>query len=189
MSVFNLVAFFFLMSTCAVILNKKLFKLQDSSWLMMFSMGVSCIIFILNHLVANDVMDLPKSIMTSTDMPYIFMNGGLPLLLFAGAMQMNLKSLLEKVVLIVSLTIPGALISIFVFATGLYYLLDLFHMPISYSWCVVAGSILSPTDPVSVVSVLKKLGLPAPVQSVVAGESLLMMGSLLRCLHYLFLWH
>lgn len=172
MSVFDLVAFFFLVSTTAVILNRRFFKLPETSWLLMFSMGISIVFYLINLLLAEDVMSMPKKIMTSTDMPYVFMHGALPLLLFSGAMQMNLKALLERVISITALTVPGAIISIFAFATGFWLILPICGIHLSYTWCIVAGSILSPTDPVSVVSILKRLGLPAPVQAVVAGESL-----------------
>lgn len=172
MSVFEMLSFFLLMSTVAVLLNRQLFKLPQTIGILIFSLGISLVLFVLNLFLQEDFMTLPKQIITNADMPYLFLNGALPLLLFAGAMQVNLKHLLNRVVSITALTVPGTLITIFVFATGIYYLLPLFHLQLSYAWCVGAGAILAPTDPVSVVALIKRLGLPAPVQAVVAGESL-----------------
>ena len=172
MSIFNLLSLFLLLSTVAVIFNRKITKLPETSAVLLFSLGMSSILLALNKFISPVVMDVPLQMVSSADMPNMLMHGILPILLFAGAMQTNLRHLLNRVISVTALAVFGTLISIFVFAGGLWGVLKLLHIPISFTWCVVAGAILSPTDPVSVVSLLKKLGLPAPIQAVVAGESL-----------------
>jgi CPA1 family monovalent cation:H+ antiporter len=97
------------MSTIAVLLNRQLFKLPQTIGILIFSLGISLILFVLNLFLQEDFMTLPKQIITNADMPFLFLNGALPLLLFAGAMQVNLKHLLSRVVSITALTVPGTL--------------------------------------------------------------------------------
>lgn len=172
MSIFNLLSLFLLFSTFAVVVNRKYFKLPETIAVLLFSLGMSSFLLLLNSFVTVGVTSVPLQLVNSADMPNMLMHGILPILLFAGAMQTNLKHLLTRVVSVSALALGGTLISIFAFGTGLYFVLPLFHMQLSYTWCIVAGAILAPTDPVSVVSLLKKLGLPGPIQAVFAGESL-----------------
>jgi monovalent cation:H+ antiporter, CPA1 family len=48
----------------------------------------------------------------------------------------------------------------------------LLGLDIPFSWCLVFGALISPTDPVSVLDVLKRVGIPRGLQATVAGESL-----------------
>lgn len=155
MSSIDLFGIFLLLATIAVIINRKLPKLPDTIGVMLFSL-ISCLLMLgVSQFWHHDILSVPKKLLISMDMPDIFLHVALPLLLFAGTMGVNLKHLLNRVVSITSLSIIGTVISIFVFGTILFYVFPVFNVHIGYSWCIAIGAILAPTDPVSVVSVLK----------------------------------
>ena len=71
-----------------------------------------------------------------------------------------------------ALAVLGTLLAVALFGGGMWLVFPLIGRPVPFIWCVVLGAILAPTDPVSVVAMLRRIGLPAPLQAVFAGESL-----------------
>lgn len=111
--------------------------------------------------------------LTQIDLPTTFMQGALAFLLFAGAQGVNLNALFARKFSVLALALLGTLLAVGLFAAGVWGIFTLVGLSVSWPWCVVLGAILAPTDPVSVVGMLRRLGLPAQVQALVAGESLL----------------
>ena len=66
----------------------------------------------------------------------------------------------------------GVLLSTFVVGTGFWYMAGLFGVSIPYAWALVFGALISPTDPVAVLSLLKSINIPASLEAKIAGESL-----------------
>lgn len=91
----------------------------------------------------------------------------LPPLLFEGAVHIRLEDIKENVKTISLLAIVGILISVFFIGFGLYWLLGI---PLLYG--LLFGAIISPTDPVSVLALFKKLGVSKKLSTIVEGESL-----------------
>ncbi|MCP8310267.1 MAG: Na+/H+ antiporter [Candidatus Methylarchaceae archaeon HK02M1] len=91
----------------------------------------------------------------------------LPPLLFEGAVHLNLPDLGENYKTISLLAIFGVLFSMFLIGFGVHYLLGL---PLLFG--LLFGAIVSPTDPVSVLALFKKLGISKKLSTIVEGESL-----------------
>jgi CPA1 family monovalent cation:H+ antiporter len=91
----------------------------------------------------------------------------LPPLLFEGALSMNLNHLKENIGVITTLAIPGVLVSTFIVG-GLIHVLT--GLPLMES--LLFGALISPTDPVSVLALFKKMGAPKRLSTIVEGESL-----------------
>ncbi len=91
----------------------------------------------------------------------------LPALLFEGAWNIEVKLLLADWLPVVLLAVPGLMLSVLIVAA-------LIHWGIGLSWllALMLGAMVAPTDPVAVLSLLRKLGLPARLRVVVEGESL-----------------
>jgi Na+:H+ antiporter len=66
----------------------------------------------------------------------------------------------------------GVLISTLALAAGMYAIFALVDLPVPFSYCLVFGALISPTDPVTVLDVLGRLNVPKRLQAVIAGESL-----------------
>ncbi|HMD72862.1 MAG TPA: sodium:proton antiporter, partial [Steroidobacteraceae bacterium] len=113
-----------------------------------------------------------KRLLSSIDFSYVLMQGMLASLLFAGALHVHLDELRAYRWQIGLLAVFGTVLSTGLIGMGVWYLLPLFdvHLPIAY--CLAFGALISPTDPIAVMGILKTAGVPAGVETVIAGESL-----------------
>jgi len=92
----------------------------------------------------------------------------LPTLIFESASHLDVKQLQRNLIPVLALAIPGLIISTFVIGLVVSLL-----TPLSFIAGLVLGAILSATDPVAVISIFKKLGVPKRLTVLVEGESLL----------------
>jgi CPA1 family monovalent cation:H+ antiporter len=100
------------------------------------------------------------------------LNGFLAFLLFAGAIEIELKGLLERKWTVLALATLGVLVSTVAMAGGMFLIFQATGVNVPMSYCLVFGALISPTDPVTVLDVLGKLPVPKRLQSIIAGESL-----------------
>jgi CPA1 family monovalent cation:H+ antiporter len=110
--------------------------------------------------------------LASIDFSEILLNVMLSFLLFAGAMHTNLEALRQSKWTILIFATVGVLISTFLTGTLFFYLLQLLSMPIPYIHCLLFGALISPTDPVAVLGLLRKANLPESLEVKITGESL-----------------
>lgn len=103
------------------------------------------------------------------DFESIILHGMLPLLLFAGAFLLDLEQLAREKLTIMLMALAGTLLSIFAVA-GLMALLSAGHIP--WIQCLLFGALISPTDPIAVLEMLRRTGVPKGIQAQLAGESL-----------------
>ena len=106
------------------------------------------------------------------DFHTVLMQYMLSFLLFAGAVQLDTRSLGRQRVPVLLLATLGTLISTVVVACGLYLVLPLLGLPLAFIYCLLFGSLISPTDPVAVLGILTKAGLPKALETNIVGESL-----------------
>ena len=106
------------------------------------------------------------------DLSDVLMKGMLSFLLFAGALHVDLAALLSRKWAILVLATAGTLLSTFLVATGTFYLLALMGMAIPFIYCLIFGALISPTDPVAVLGILKRVAVPPSLEAKIAGESL-----------------
>ena len=100
------------------------------------------------------------------------MQGMLSLLLFAGALHIDLSELRAYKWQIASLAVIGTTLSTLLIGFGLWGLLSLTSLELPLSYCLVFGALISPTDPIAVMGILKSAGAPNSVELVISGESL-----------------
>jgi CPA1 family monovalent cation:H+ antiporter len=100
------------------------------------------------------------------------MNGMLAFLLFAGALHVDMSLLKSAKWAIGSMATIGVLLSTFIVGTGFYWLANALGVAVPYSWAIVFGALISPTDPVAVLSILKTVNMPHSLEAKIAGESL-----------------
>jgi CPA1 family monovalent cation:H+ antiporter len=103
------------------------------------------------------------------DFGSIILHGMLPLLLFAGAFLLDLEQLAREKLTVSLLSVVGTLLSMFLVA-GLMFLLSAASIP--WMQCLIFGALISPTDPIAVLEMLRRTGVPKRIQAQLAGESL-----------------
>lgn len=115
---------------------------------------------------------IAKTIVLSLNFPELIFHGFLGILLFAGSMHVNLSALKEQKIPVILLSTVGVILSTLMVATFSMVLLDFLKIPYSLTACMLFGAIISPTDPIAVLAVLKKVGVPESVETKIVGESL-----------------
>ncbi len=96
----------------------------------------------------------------------------LSFLLFAGALHINLNDLAERKWSIGSLASVGVLLSTFLVGSAAWWLLGALGIGMPYLYCLLFGALISPTDPIAVLGLLKTAGAPKSLETKIAGESL-----------------
>jgi monovalent cation:H+ antiporter, CPA1 family len=96
----------------------------------------------------------------------------LSFLLFAGSLHVHLPDLKSQAKAVFGFATLGTLISTFVMGMALYWLLPYVDLAVPLIYCLIFGALISPTDPIAVMSILGKSNLPKSIQTTITGESL-----------------
>ena len=106
------------------------------------------------------------------DFPEVLMKGMLSFLLFAGALHVDFGDLLDSKWSIGSLATVGVLISTFLVGYSIFFAARLAGLDLPLIYALVFGALISPTDPVAVLGILKTVRVPKALEVKIAGESL-----------------
>ncbi len=153
-------------------INYRVLKLPSAIGIMVIAIIVSV------TLVASGDNFLPKTtthlteLINNFDFTEVLMGAMLNFLLFAGGIHINIKDLKEQFGPVVIFSTVGVIISTFAVGFGTYYLLPLAGVQMPLIYCIVFGALISPTDPVAVLSILKQANVSKSLETKVAGESL-----------------
>lgn len=106
------------------------------------------------------------------DFSDVLMEGMLSILLFAGALHVDLHSLAKYRWQVGLLALVGTAAAALLIGAGLYHLLPVAGLHLPLPFCMVFGALIAPTDPISVTGLLHKVGAPQNLETVISGESL-----------------
>lgn len=173
MNSLGLFALLLTVATLLGIVNYRTLKLPLTIGILLISMVISLIVMILNPLFPGyDLQQVPQTLLGTINLPRTLLDGALSFLLFAGAMQVNLGLLVSRGKAVAALALLGTSLAVGLLAIPAWLIFPVFGLAVPFSWCVLLGAMLAPTDPVSVVGMLRRLGLPPALQATFAGESL-----------------
>jgi CPA1 family monovalent cation:H+ antiporter len=116
--------------------------------------------------------DYETLLVQSVDFSELLMQGMLSLLLFAGALHVDFSELRAYRWQVAMLAVVGTIASTLLVGVLLWYGLTLTNISLPLPYCLLFGALISPTDPIAVMGVLKTAGAPKNVELVMAGESL-----------------
>ena len=111
-------------------------------------------------------------ILRQVDFSAALLDGMLAFLLFAGALNVDIAALRERVWAVGAMATAGVLISTVVVATGFWMAGQALGSPVPWAWALVFGALISPTDPVAVLGTLREVEVPGSLQLDLSGESL-----------------
>ena len=152
-------------------------KLPSTIGIMVITMIFSIILVFIGKIDAKPLNDV-YSLITHIDFSNLLMGGMLYFMLFAGAIQVNINDLREQKLPIIIFSTLSVIISTFAVGFGAYYTLNFLlplagiDMPISLIYCLLFGALISPTDPIAVLSILKQSKVSKSLEMEVTGESL-----------------
>ncbi len=152
-------------------LNHRVLRLPVTIGLMAIALAMSLILLLLGKL-GFDINVRAEAFIRSIDFNEALMHGMLSCLLFAGALHVNLSDLLDQKWVVGTLASVGVVLSTFVIGGASYYLFSLVGLHLPFLYCLLFGALISPTDPVAVMGILKEARLPKPLEVKVVGESL-----------------
>jgi CPA1 family monovalent cation:H+ antiporter len=112
------------------------------------------------------------TLLAGIDFNEALMHGMLGFLLFAGALHVNFDDLLGQYRVIGTLATVGVVVSTFLVGTLLWAILALTPLAMAYGSCLLFGALISPTDPIAVLSILKLAKAPKSLEVKITGESL-----------------
>ena len=154
-------------------INARFLKLPQTIGLTIMGALASAAIIVISRLFPGlHIHHFAKSFVDGLDFRSTLLDGMLSFLLFAGAFQIDLHDMRDGRWPILALATFGTVLSTLIVAIGLKALLLLIGPDLPLIWCLVFGALISPTDPVAVIAILKDAWLPPSIQATVAAESL-----------------
>ncbi len=153
--------------------NHRFFKLPATIGMMVITLTISAVLLIVDNRFPDiGLGEMIRSRVGAIEFHTTLLHGMLSFLLFAGALHINLDELLERKWAIGSLATLGVALSTLIVGGCSYLFFGLLDLSIPLMTCLVFGALISPTDPVAVLGVLKNANAPPTLKAKIAGESL-----------------
>lgn len=179
MSATAICALVLLFATAVACFNYLYLGLQRSIGVLLLSLGLSLVAIAVDRISGSHIVAWYHVAVGAADLPRVFLDGVLALLLFAGSLHVNARELTRRIGAILVLATGSVIVATVVFGLGIWLVFRLAGIAIMPGWCLVIGAILAPTDAVVVESLLRKAPLPPSLRAVIAGESLFNDGAAL----------
>lgn len=172
-SIFNLIALLITLAAIAGYINHRWLRLPHTIGLVVIALAVSVVILLADAVEPSlGLEDATRALLTDLDFEDTLMKGVLSFLLFAGALHVDLEVLLRRWLAIGLLATAGILTSTVIVAALMSLVFWSLTIDVPFVYCLVFGSLISPTDPVAVLSILKDVRVPKTLEAKIAGESL-----------------
>jgi len=171
MSIFALIAILLTVTALLSWVNERYLRMPHTIGVMTAALVLSIMLTVLGHL--GFVVDQwAEEIFGRIDFNAVLMKGMLSFLLFAGALHVDLSALLQRKWTILSLATVGVVTSTLLVAGAFYFLVSAFGYPVPFMWALLFGALISPTDPIAVLGILKSAHAPESLETRIVGESL-----------------
>jgi CPA1 family monovalent cation:H+ antiporter len=154
------------------VLNERFLGLQSTIGLMLLALITSVGIFFLKSAGLMEGFGWQEALVRELDLSDVLLNGVLCFMLFAGSAGVKVKGLEDNKWTIISLAFGSTILACLLIGFSLHYTLGLFGISLALAYAFVFGALISPTDPIAALAILKAVGLPQPLEDVINGESL-----------------
>lgn len=151
--------------------NHRWLKWPPTIGIMALSLICSLLLAVFGHFVPV-LHSKAITVIASIDFEKVLMRIMLSFLLFAGAMHIDYNKLKSEAWPIMVLSTLGVFISTLLISILSFYLFGIFGLNVPYIYCLLFGALISPTDPIAVMGILKRAGIPSTLELKITGESL-----------------
>lgn len=172
MGILNTAALLITLASVFSYLNYRFVRLPNTIGIMIISLVMSLAMLLLGKLGWHDLIAYTHSVLRGVDFHETLMKGMLSFLLFAGALHVNLNDLRQQAGVITTLATLGVVISTFIVGSMTWLVLHALNIEIGYLYCLLFGALISPTDPIAVLGILKRARVPKSLETKISGESL-----------------
>ena len=171
MSIIDTIAVLISLAAVFSYINYRFLRIPQTIGLLVIALLMSLGIVVLGKLGV-PLIDKAKALLNGVDFNEALMQGMLSALLFAGALHVRLEELVKQKWVVAVLASVGVIASTFMVGYASYYIFALLGLNIPLIYCLLFGSLISPTDPIAVLGILKTVGAPKSLETKIAGESL-----------------
>ncbi|WP_345164913.1 sodium:proton antiporter [Algibacter aquimarinus] len=169
---------FYLIATALITLsaifgyiNVRFLKLPNTIGLMLITILYTLGVFALSYF-DDTLLKAEVALIKQIDFKDLLLDHMLSFLLFAGALHTNFQQLKVQRWPILLFATLGVLVSTFLVGGIMFYLLQLLGLEVKFIYCLLFGALISPTDPIAVLGILKKANVPKKLETKIVGESL-----------------
>ena len=171
MDFFHLFSILIVISALFSYINFRYLKLPNAIGIMLVSLFFSFLVLIAGYFFPSIKIEAAAQL-NNIDFSELLLEGMLSFMLFAGAIHIKYEDLkLERLSIMLFSTL-SVLISTFIVGFAAYYLLGFFGLEVKLINALLFGALISPTDPIAVISILKSAGVSKSLETKIAGESL-----------------
>ena len=171
MDTYNLIAIVTTLTALLAFLNARFLKLPAAIGIMMLALVLSLALMLLSTLGV-PLERGAEQLLGAVDFDRTLMHGMLSYLLFAGALHVNVADLRAQRVVIIVLATVGVALSTLLVGLGAFGLFAWLGIGLPFLVCLTFGALISPTDPIAVLGILRKVGAPRSLETKITGESL-----------------
>lgn len=173
LTAFDLIAILLVLTATFAWVNHRFIGLPHSIGLLVMGLGASLVLIGVELAIPHVLLyeDL-AGIIRQFDFQATVLNGILAFLLFAGALHVDLARLRDRGWAVGSMATVGTMISTAIVGIGFWLAAGAFGIPLPLAWALVFGALISPTDPLAVISILKAVDVPGTLEIDMVGESL-----------------
>ena len=171
MEVYNIITVIILLAAIFGYINQRFIKLPGTIGIMIISIIASLAVIALDNIYPKIFINTIASI-KAIDFNTVVLKVMLSFLLFAAAIHIDVKKLRSERKAILTFSTISILISTLIVGFLFYITTSLFGLKVNFLYCLLFGALISPTDPIAVVSILKRAKIPASLEIKISGESL-----------------
>lgn len=172
MGLFNAAAALIALAALFSWLNNRFIRLPGTIAMLLFSLATSIGLVALGKLGV-DSETLAQEILGDVQLDQALLGGMLSFLLFAGALRVNLREIERRKWAVGFLASLGVVLSTALVGLAAFAIFGILGEPIPLVWCLLFGALISPTDPISVLAILKSVRAEKSLEAKMAGEALL----------------
>jgi len=176
MHLFTLLAILLTLSALFSYLNARFLRLPTTIGAMLIALILSLGLLVIGRF-GIPLEEQAAQLVRSTHFDEALLQGMLSFLLFAGALHVNLNDLARQRSVVFLLATLGVGLSTLIVGSLMWWVLGLLGLSLPFLYCLLFGALISPTDPIAVLGILKTAGVPKSLEIKIAGESLLNDGT------------
>ncbi|MEE9270722.1 MAG: sodium:proton antiporter [Candidatus Krumholzibacteria bacterium] len=172
MAILDLAALLLTLAAVFSYINYRYIGLPTAIGIMLMAIVVSLGVVGLGYFGFEGVRTQAAEILGTIDFNIALMHGMLSFLLFAGALHINLADLADRKWIISILATVGLVTTTVIVGVVAWAVFGFLHIDIPFMYCLLFGALISPTDPVAVLGIMKRAGVPKSLETKIVGESL-----------------
>lgn len=171
MHIHEIIAIVLTITAAASYINYRFIKLPQSIGVTLLTIVLAIAIIIMGQFGIG-VGYWARSVLEQINISEALLNGMLSFLLFAGALHINVVELAKFRWIVGALATIGVILSTIIVGILTYYAAKLIGVELPLIYALIFGALISPTDPIAVLAILKIIAAPKNIEMKIVGESL-----------------